>query len=79
MLLRWEWADHNVRPQLFEARFRDASNREQIVDAAELAAFVTKLDDVFRSDRADAGQLLELLDRCGIQIDRLRGWFLLRR
>ena len=78
MRLRCERTDHDVGAQLFEARFRDAADREQIVDAAELAAFLAELDDVVCCDGADARELLELLDGCGIQINRLCGRFLLR-
>jgi hypothetical protein len=53
-----------VGTQLFEARFGYAADGEQIVYAAELAALLAELDDVFGCDGADAGQLFELFD-CG--------------
>ena len=46
-------------------------NREQILRAAEWAAFLAKLDDGLGGRGANAGKLLKLVDGCGVQVDWL--------
>lgn len=70
-------ADGNVRPKLVEAGFRDAMNREQILDALEGAALSAKPHDRLSGRRADARELLQLLDGRCVQVEWLRGRLLL--
>lgn len=78
MRLWRRWTDDYVRPNLFKACLRDAADGQQIVDAAEWAALLAELNDVFRRDWPDARQLFEFFDRCGVQINRLCRRLLLR-
>lgn len=71
-------ADGDVRTQLFQTRFRNAADGKQIIYAPEWPALLAKLNDVLGGDGAHAGQLLELFDRSGIQIDRFCRRLLLR-
>ena len=78
MRLWRRWTDDYVRPNLFKARLSDAADGEQIVDATKRTALLAELNDVFRRDWPDAGQLFEFLNRGGVQINWLRWRFLLR-
>src|ERR1700675_1957920 len=70
--------DGDVRTKFFEPRLRDAVNGEQVFNALEWAALLAKLHDCLRRARPDSRQLLELLERRRIHIDRLRRRFFLR-
>lgn len=73
MRLRGRRADCNVGTHFFQASFRDTPNGEQIIHAAKRAAFLAKSNNVLGGDRPDAGELLELFECGGVQIDRLCG------
>ena len=69
--------DSDVRAKLFEAADGDASNGQQVFDAAERAAFLAEVHDSFGRDRANAGKLGQLLDGGGVEVEGLRrGLFL---
>ena len=56
--------------RLFQLRFGNCADDEEVFHPAEAASFGAEFDDGFRRSGADAGELLELLLRRGVQIDR---------
>src|SRR5579863_3770190 len=70
--------DGDVRTKFFEPHLRDAVNGKQVFDALERTALLAKLHDCLRRAWADSRQLLKLLERGCIHIDRLRRRLLLR-
>ena len=70
LLLRGR-GDADVGAQFFEARLRDAVDGEQVFDPLQRAAFFAEPDDGFCGTWTNSGQLLELLDSRGVQINWL--------
>src|SRR5688572_10387632 len=58
------------RLQRQEALLPDTAYVHQVLDLLERATLLAILEDPFGGCLSDAGQRLELRDRCGIQVDR---------
>src|SRR6185437_12023783 len=72
-------ADRHVRRQFLESLLRNPRHGQQILGALERSALRAKIDDRLRRHWPDPRQLLELLQRRRIQINRMRRQRLLRR
>ena len=77
MLLGRGLADGQVLAHIFESFGADAFDGQEIVDALKSAIGFAGVQDFLRRRRADAGHLLQIGRAGGVDVDRMRGRFLL--
>lgn len=70
-------SDGNVRAELVEPGLRNAVDCEEIINPSEWAASFAEPYDCLSGGRADARELLQLLDGRCVQVEWLRGRLLL--
>jgi hypothetical protein len=67
------WTDRKIRTHFFEPSFRDAFDRQKILDFSKGSALLADIYNCFRGARTNSRYLLELFRRRGVQINRMCG------
>src|SRR6186997_2594980 len=55
--------------KLLDSRRPDSRDRIEVVNRAEGTVFLAVVEDLLSRDRADSGELVELLERCDVQVN----------